>query len=278
MTCMTETTDLMTIGQFSSLSRLSVRMLRHYDLHGVLVPAHVEPASGYRRYAAGQLQDAADIRNLRDIGFGVSAIGILLAARHTPEWTNALRLQRETLLEEQHAAQGRVSLINRLLEQGEATMSITVSRTTVPAMTLASLRGTVPTYADEGQLWGRMMPALSAQSITPIGPCGVIEHDDQYTERDVDLSIFVPVAPGTRVDAPLEIVELPERDCLVARVVGPYDQITAAHDLINRRIADDGLRVRSDDTVAARAFNIYLNTPAEVSADQLVTEVYEPLT
>jgi len=274
---MTETTDLMTIGQFSSLSRLSVRMLRHYDLHGVLVPEHVDPASGYRRYSPQQLRDAADIRNLRDIGFGVSAIGILLAARNTPAWTNALRVQRESLLEEQHAAQGRVSLINRLLDQGEATMSITVSRTTVPAMTLVCLRGTVPTYSDEGQLWARMMPALGTQSITPLGPCGVIEHDAQFTERDVDLSIFVPVAPGTAVETPLEVVDLPERDCLVARVVGPYDQITAAHDLINARIATEGLRVRSDDSVAARAFNIYLNTPDEVSAESLVTEVYEPL-
>lgn len=277
MACMAETTDLMTIGQFSSLSRLSVRMLRHYDLHAVLVPEHVDPVSGYRRYAARQLRDAADIRNLRDIGFGVSTIGILLAARNTPEWTNALRLQRETLLEEQHAAQGRVSLVNRLLDQGEAPMSITVSRTTVPPMTLACLRGTVPTYSDEGRLWERMMPALGAQSITPTGPCGVIEHDAQYTERDVDLSIFVPVAPGTTVDAPLEIVDLPARDCLVARVVGPYDQITAAHDLINARIAEEGLRVRSDDTLAARAFNLYLNTPDQVSAEELVTEVYEPL-
>jgi len=274
---MAETTDLMTIGQFSSLSRLSVRMLRHYDLHGVLVPEHVDPDSGYRRYSPRQLQDAADIRNLRDVGFGVSAIGILLAARHTPAWSNALRVQRESLLEEQHAAQGRVSLINRLLDQGEHPMSITVSRTTVPAMTLVCLRGTVPTYSDEGRLWERMMPALGAQSITPQGPCGVIEHDDQYTERDVDLSIFVPVAPGTAVEAPLEVVDLPARDCLVARVVGPYDQITAAHDLINKRIATEGLRVRGDDTLAARAFNIYLNTPAEVGSDDLITEVYEPL-
>ncbi len=274
---MAETTDLMTIGQFSSLSRISVRMLRHYDLHGVLVPACVDHMNGYRRYAARQLRDAADIRNLRDIGFGVSAIGILLAARHTPEWTNALRLQRETLLEEQHAAQGRVALVNRLLDQGEATMSITVDRTTVPAMTLVRLRGTVPTYSDEGQLWQQMMPALSAQSITPIGPCGVIEHDDQYTERDVDLSIFMPVAPGTKAEAPLEVVDLPARDCLVARVIGPYDQITTAHDVINARIAADGLRVRSDDTLAAHAFNLYLTTPDRVSAEELVTEVYEPL-
>lgn len=62
----------------------------------------------------------------RDIGFGVSAIGILLAARHTPEWTNALRLQRETLLEEQHAAQGsRLTHQQIARAKGEATMSIT---------------------------------------------------------------------------------------------------------------------------------------------------------
>ncbi|MGO1317175.1 MAG: MerR family transcriptional regulator, partial [Cellulomonadaceae bacterium] len=78
---MAETTNLMTIGRFSSLSRLSVRMLRHYDSHGVLVPADIDPSSGYRRYAPHQLADAADIRNLRDVGFGVSAIAILLAAR-----------------------------------------------------------------------------------------------------------------------------------------------------------------------------------------------------
>lgn len=38
-TAMAETTTLLSIGEFSSLARLSVRMLRHYDAHGVLVPA-----------------------------------------------------------------------------------------------------------------------------------------------------------------------------------------------------------------------------------------------
>ena len=156
-------------------------------------------------------------------------------------------------------------------------MSITVNRTTVPAMTVVALRGTVPTYSDEGQLWQQMMPALAAQGVTPVGPSGVIEHDDEYTERDVDLSIFMPVAPGTRVEAPLEILELPERDCLVAQVRGPYDQISEAHDLINDRLAGEGLRVRGDGSVASKAFNLYLTTLDEVSEDELVTEVYEPL-
>lgn len=274
---MTETPDLMTIGRFSSLSRLSVRMLRHYDSQGVLVPASIDPSSGYRRYATRQLADAADIRNLRDVGFGVSAIGILLAARGTPAWTRALHQQRATLTDELHAAKARVSLITRMLDNGENPMSITLTRTTVPAMTVVSLRGTVPTYAHESELWERLIPLLAEHSITPTGPAGVIEHDEEFTERDVDLSIFLPVAPGTTAEAPLEILELPARACLVARVQGSYDQITQAHDLINARITSEGLSYRGDGSIAAKAFNRYLNTPQEVNEDELLTEVHQPL-
>jgi DNA-binding transcriptional MerR regulator/effector-binding domain-containing protein len=273
---MAETTNLMTIGRFSSLSRLSVRMLRHYDTHGVLVPADIDAASGYRRYSADQLVDAIDIRNLRDVGFGVSAIGALLAARGTPAWPHALQLQRDSLVEEQRAARGRVTLINRLLDSGD-NMSITISRTTIPAMTVVALRGTVPTYSDERVLWDRMLPLLDAGGITPTESCGVIEHDDQYTDRDVDLSIFYPVAPGTRADSPLEIHELPERDCLVARVEGSYDRITEAHDLISARIVAEGVSARSDGTLAGKAFNRYLVTPSDADEDGLLTEVCVPL-
>ncbi|KAB1660311.1 MerR family DNA-binding transcriptional regulator [Pseudoclavibacter chungangensis] len=274
---MAEITTLMTIGRFSSLSRLSVRMLRHYDAQGVLVPADIDPSSGYRRYAPHQLADAADIRNLRDVGFGVSAIGILLAARGTPAWTQALCVQRESLVAEQRAATGRVSLITRLLDHGAHLMPITLNRTTVPAMTVATLRGTVASYSDEGRLWGQLMPLLAARSITPIGPCGVIEHDDEYTEHDVDLSIFVPVVPGTSVEPPVDVLELPARDCLVARVVGPYDRISEAHDLIAAHLTTEGIAVRDDVSPAGRAFNLYVTTPDQVDEADLVTEVCVPL-
>lgn len=75
----------------------------------------------------------------------------------------------------------------------------------------------------------------------------------------------------------MEILHLPERDCLVAEVHGSYDQISAAHDLIDQRIASEGLRVSDADSIDGRAFNIYLTTPDEVSEDQLVTLVHEPL-
>ncbi|WP_223277683.1 MerR family transcriptional regulator [Janibacter sp. YB324] len=209
---MTDTPGLMSIGEFSSRSRLSVRMLRHYGEHGILVPADVVAASGYRRYAPEQLADAAHVRRLRDVGFTVSAISVLLAAHGTESYRQALALQRESLGDELRAAKERLALIDQLLDQeGTAMSTITVTRTTVPARTVVALRGTVPAYDQEGRLWERLMPELGRQGLTPMGPCGVFEHDPEYREADPTLSIWLPVPPGTTVQAPLEVHELPEQ-------------------------------------------------------------------
>lgn len=268
---------LLSIGEFSRLTRISVRMLRHYDAHGVLVPLSVDPWTGYRRYAARQLCEAADVRTLRDVGFGVQAIAELLGVRGLPEWDAALERQRVVLVDALATARQRVQLITALLDQKDTTMTIELRRAEVPAMTVVTLRGTVPTYADEPLLWRRMAPLLKEQGITTTGPCGVIEHDDEYTEHDVDLSVFLPVAAGTSVHGPLQLVHLPARDCLIARVEGPYDQLTRAHDQIGGRMAADGLAPLRDATAGSRAFNVYLTTPDEVGPDALVTDVCQPL-
>ena len=51
----------MTIGAFSQLNRLSLKALRLYDALGLLAPMRTDEASGYRYYAAGQLERARQI-------------------------------------------------------------------------------------------------------------------------------------------------------------------------------------------------------------------------
>lgn len=41
---------MFSIGEFASIGRVSVRMLRHYDEIGLLTPARVDPFTGYRSY------------------------------------------------------------------------------------------------------------------------------------------------------------------------------------------------------------------------------------
>lgn len=272
---------LMTIGDFSSRSRISVRMLRHYDEHRLLVPATVDPATGYRYYAHEQLPDATHIRRLRDVGFTVSAISAVLAVRGTPDYARALKLQREVVAEEQRAARLRLALIDQLLDQEGHTMNaITVSKVSVPARTIVMLRGVIPSYADEGQLWQRFMPELARQGIRPVGPGGAIEHQNEFVEQNPEMSVFLPVEPGTVVTAPLEVHELPDVEVAQARVEGPYSLISEAHARIQEFIAAEGLAVAGaaeGGGLAARVYNRYLNAPDDVSEESLLTEVNVPL-
>lgn len=49
---------MLKIGEFSKLSRVSIRMLHHYDEIGLLVPAQIDHFTGYRYYREEQLTTA----------------------------------------------------------------------------------------------------------------------------------------------------------------------------------------------------------------------------
>src|SRR5436309_7083616 len=70
--------DLVPIGEFSVRSGLSPKRLRSYASAGLLVPAAVDSASGYRYYAPGQLREAQLIDALRAAGIPLAEIGALL--------------------------------------------------------------------------------------------------------------------------------------------------------------------------------------------------------
>lgn len=65
---------MLRIGEFARLSRVSIRMLRHYDELGLLPPAHVDPDTGYRYYRTSQLKTLNRIVVLRDLGFSLRDI------------------------------------------------------------------------------------------------------------------------------------------------------------------------------------------------------------
>jgi DNA-binding transcriptional MerR regulator len=67
------------IGEFARRSRLSIKALRLYDELGVLVPARVDEASGYRYYDVAQLEAAHLVSMLRQLDLPLAAIKELLA-------------------------------------------------------------------------------------------------------------------------------------------------------------------------------------------------------
>ena len=67
----------MKIGEASSQSGVSQRMIRHYEAIG-LIPAAARRESGYRDYDERDVHSLRFIRRARDLGFSVAEIGDLL--------------------------------------------------------------------------------------------------------------------------------------------------------------------------------------------------------
>ena len=65
---------MLKIGEFSKLSRVSIRMLRHYDDIGLLKPAEIDSFTGYRYYSPDQLPVVGRITALKDMGFQLADI------------------------------------------------------------------------------------------------------------------------------------------------------------------------------------------------------------
>jgi DNA-binding transcriptional MerR regulator len=62
------------IGEFARRSRLSLKALRPYDERGVLAPARVDQASGYRYYDTPQLEEARLVVILRQLQWPLAAV------------------------------------------------------------------------------------------------------------------------------------------------------------------------------------------------------------
>ena len=102
--------ELLPIGRFARASGLTIGALRHYDEEGVLVPADVDSATGYRRYRRDQLQMARAVAALRDLELSIPAIRALLEA-DDPE-------RRATILQEERVRlEARTARLQRALHR-----------------------------------------------------------------------------------------------------------------------------------------------------------------
>jgi oligopeptide transport system ATP-binding protein len=86
---------MFSIGEFARHGRVSVRMLRHYDAIGLIRPACVDSATGYRFYQASQLDELNRVIALKDLGFTLQQVQAILDGKvSAAELRGMLKLRR----------------------------------------------------------------------------------------------------------------------------------------------------------------------------------------
>lgn len=269
------------IGEFARHGRVSVRMLRHYDSIGLLPPAHVDPATGYRAYQAAQLADLNRIVALKDLGFTLEQVRVLLDGQVSAEQVRGMLALRRADLE------AAVAASTRRLAQVEARLhaietdgplpahEVVVKR--LPAARMAELSATADSFHPDDigpvvhPLCADLGRRLAAAEVTPVGRLTCYYDHIPGEDGAVVVHAAVPVATehGTHLNG-LSITDLPAADHATLVHRGPMDAVLPAWQALARWIDARGHHS------ALPTRELYLECPADPTG--WVTELQAPLT
>lgn len=269
---------MLRIGDFSKLSRISIRMLRHYDEIGLLVPENVDVFTGYRYYSEAQLPIASRINALKEMGFGLAAVSEILKTYHDPESLMEYLTVKQTELREQSektAMQLRIleSTIHRL-GKDETVMEYNVVLKEMPQRYVASLRKIIPSYDQEGVLWRQMTQEIMPQNVQCANPCYslAVFHDAEHKEQDPDVEVQISVLGHYQNTENVVFKTVPPIFVASATYKGSYEQISSVNQAVANWVKDN-----SYDFDGAM-FAVYHISPAQTqNPDELVTEICFPV-
>lgn len=269
---------MLKIGDFSKLTRISIRMLRHYNEIGLLIPEEIDRDTDYRYYAASQLPTAELIQVLKNMGFGLAMVKeVLDKYEHPEELERFLLLQKQELASREESLRQQMRLLDstiRWLRKDGNMMNYHVNLKTLPERSVASVRQIIPAYTSEGMLWGIMMQETAAMNLQVPSPSynTTIFHDKEYKESDVDVEIQHAVTGSYPDTEHVTFKTAPA--VLMASVTfqGAYEQITAINEAIVNWVTQNGYEFNGP------SFWIYHVSPGETkNPEEYVTEVCYPV-
>lgn len=235
----------LTIGQFSRRSLLSAKALRLYDGQGLLMPAEVDPETGYRYYRESQLADARLIARLRKLDMPLADVAKLMAA--TGERRGDALVTWWDAVERRLAGQ-RELLVHVLIELAGKERNFDMyqihERDIPEQLMLTEQRhitaGKLPDWL--GDAFGRMWEiAPRFGGIT--GPVLAIYHGEVNEESDGPVEVCAPIGPhgATQPDVPTRI-EPAHREAYtrIRKSQVEFPQILAAYDAVDQWIRKNG--------------------------------------
>lgn len=213
----------MTIGDFAALTQLTVKTLRHYHEAGLLEPVSVDPASGYRYYAADQIPTARLVHRLRELDLSIPAIRTLLT--EGPSRRAEIVSEHLARLEDElRRTRSSVAALRRLIDPEPPRLDVEVR--TVPARTVAAVRDVVA--SGEVATWfaaatTRLDEVLPRDATR--GPLAGEYANTLFTEGRGTVTLYRPVADDLELPPRTEvsITRRPAVDLACAIHAGSHD-------------------------------------------------------
>jgi DNA-binding transcriptional MerR regulator len=268
----------LTIGQFARCSGLSQKALRLYDLSGLLPPADVDPANGYRRYTADQLERARRISLLRQLEMPLATVAEVLAGA---DGEAVSRLDRWWHAQEasMRAKRGTFEFLRtELTRAGEpATTTYPVSVREVAETKVATIQRDVDQQALVATMINsqdEIMRHLQAAGAELAGEAWWVFHGVVTPDSEAPVEVCVPFTGLVDPAGPITIRIEPahtEAFCTVTRDECIFPRIMVAYDAVASWVRQSGL------TEAGSPREVYFADCEQATGDDPFAHVAQPV-
>lgn len=270
---------MLTIGEFSSICRVSAKTLRYYAEIGLILPEEINPENGYRYYSIKQLETMLFINRLKAYHFSLEEIKTILESEEEMDdkLCEALNKKKKEISMQVRMYRNTLEQIDAdisTLKKGKSIMSymedIGIELVEVPKMYLLSIRKLIQEqdFPDEYKnCFDMLFQKMKEKSLTASAPPMVLFHSDEYSAFGMDTEFAVPIkeyVTGTRDFYP--------GLCLKTVVHGCYSQLSSVYARQIEWAEKEGYENCN------ALYEVYVTSPSEVLQEsELITEVYYPV-
>ena len=244
----------LSIGDFSRMTYLSIKSLRRYHDMGLLVPAHVDPGSGYRYYDASQVPAGQVIRRFRDLGMPLEQVKAVLQTSDPAARSELIVAHLREMESALAQTQQVVSSLRALLEQPHRP-AISVEYRSIPAARALAI--TEPVTMDEvGDWWTAAFDELHAAlppagsgdpgsaGLGRAGPDGALYPAEFFADDLGEVTAFVPVTGEFRLAGRVRLIEVPAAELAVTVHQGAFAELDQAYGALGTFVAEREIGVQ----------------------------------
>jgi DNA-binding transcriptional MerR regulator len=237
---------LLGIGDFSRMTFLSVKALRHYHDVGLLAPADIDPETGYRRYEVAQVPQAQVIRRLRELGMSLDDVRVVMEAPDVAARNAAIGAHLRRMEGELEQTRATVKALRLLLDETAPPVIAVAYRVTGPTETLA-VRDTVA-YADVfdwlDAAFADLRSAMDETGARRAGADAALYSSELLEDEFGEIVAVVPVDSASRPGGRVEPMRLPRVEYAVAVHAGSVDDIDRTYAALGTVVAERAIGVQ----------------------------------
>jgi DNA-binding transcriptional MerR regulator len=245
--CFEQVDTLLSIGDFSRMTFLSVKTLRHYHEVGLLLPAAVDSESGYRRYEVAQVPRAQVIRRLRELGMPLEDVKVVMEAPDVRTRNAAISAHLRRMEGELELTRAAVKSLRLLLDETAPARIPVEFRAVGPMQTLA-VTGQVA-YAEVFEwldsAFAELRSALRHVGGRRAGADAALYSNELLEDEYGEIVALIPVVGGdARPPGRVEAVRLPLVEYAVAVHLGAVEDIDRSYAALGTVVAERAIGVQ----------------------------------